>query len=284
MEIRNLKNVNTSEILNAFNEAFSDYFVPLKLTTEQLTAKMFADKIDFSLSVGAFENKKLVAFILHGLDTNENKKIAYNGGTGVIPEQRGAGLTKRMYQYVLPLLAEKGIDKIVLEVIDKNVQAIKSYEKSGFKIKRNLACYKGDFNIQNTNKDVEIRALQDYPWNVMQSFWDIEPSFQNSINVVEELKSDTVSLGAYLNNKLVGYVVYNPSNKRIHQIATKKNHRKKGIASSLIHVITEQNGNSCSIINIDKKSKNTLDFLNSLGLKSFLEQIEMELDINQISF
>lgn len=283
MEIRNLNNVSTSEILNAFNESFSDYFVPLKLTAEQLTAKMRADKIDLSLSVGAFDNEKLVAFILHGLDTIDNKIIVYNGGTGVIPEQRGSGLTKRMYQYVLPVLAEKGIDKIVLEVIDKNIQAIKSYEKSGFQIKRNLACYKGDFNIKYTNKDVAIRSMQNYTWDVMQSFWDVEPSFQNSINVVEELKSDTLSLGAFLDNELVGYVIYNPSNKRIQQIATKKNYRKQGIASSLIREIIEKNGNSCSIINIDKKSKNTLDFLNSLGLKSFLEQIEMELDIKSLS-
>lgn len=96
MEIRNLEQVKKSEILEAFNKSFSDYFVPFKLTEEPLEKKMVTDKIDLKLSVGIFEDKKLIAFILHGFDVIDNQKIIYNRGTGVIPEKRGFGLTKNL--------------------------------------------------------------------------------------------------------------------------------------------------------------------------------------------
>ncbi len=44
MEIKSLEGIRIQEILNVFNESFSDYFVPFKLTEEQLTSKMIGDK------------------------------------------------------------------------------------------------------------------------------------------------------------------------------------------------------------------------------------------------
>jgi len=89
MELKTLESINKISILNAFNESFSDYFIPFKLTKEQLISKMTSDKIDLSISVGAFENGKLNAFILHGFDNIKNQKVGYNGGTGVVPDKRG---------------------------------------------------------------------------------------------------------------------------------------------------------------------------------------------------
>lgn len=282
MEIKTLEGVDIKEIVKVFNGSFSDYFVPFKLTQEQLTSKMLVDKIDLSLSVGVFENKKLIAFILHGFDTINNQKVIYNGGTGVIPEKRGFGLTKEMYLFILPLLIKKGINKLILEVITKNIQAIKSYEKSGFKVKRELLCYKGEVGISNTNSsNIKIKELQKYNWELMESFWDIFPTWQNSKSVVNELKYNNTSLGAYIENQLVGYVIYNPTNKRIQQIAVSKEFRKKKIASSLVFKLKERCGNTISIINVDKKSNGVNDFFNKIGLENNLEQLEMELELNK---
>lgn len=281
MEIKSLEGINSIDILNVFNESFSDYFVPFQLTEEQLTSKMIADKTDLELSVGVFENQKLIAFILHGFDTINNQKVVYNGGTGVIPEKRGSGLTKQMYHFNLPVLEKKGIDKIVLEVITQNIQAIKSYEKSGFKTTRELACFKGNFKSTKANKDVEIKELLIYEWKQMESFWDINPTWQNSKNVMNELRAVNASFGAYIKNQLVGYVIYNPKSKRIQQIAIHKGYRKKGIASKLIAELAKKYGNAFSVINIDKKAKNVTNFFDSIGFKNDLEQLEMELELNK---
>ncbi|MBW1294752.1 GNAT family N-acetyltransferase [Aquimarina litoralis] len=276
MEIKTLEGVTTERILTVFNESFSDYFIPFQLTEEQLTLKMFADKTDLQLSVGVFDNDKLVAFILHGFDIVNKKKVAYNGGTGVIPEKRGAGLTKQMYRFVEPILAKRGIEKVVLEVISKNKQAITSYEKSGFITKRNLVCYKGKVEKLEINNTIEIKEFQEYNWKLMESFWDIKPTWQNSKNVLDTIKENTISLGAYLDNKLVGYVIHNTTSNRTHQIAVSKDHRNKKIACTLISKLKETYGDSFLIINVDKNAKNTNSFFESIGLKNDLEQLEME--------
>jgi ribosomal protein S18 acetylase RimI-like enzyme len=281
MEIKTLEGISEKEIVNVFNDSFSDYFISFKLTEEQLTSKMLADKTDLNLSVGVFEKGKLIAFILHGFDIINNKKILYNGGTGVIPQKRGFGLTNQMYQFIMPLLVERGINKIVLEVIIKNIQAIKSYEKSGFKAKRKLLCFKGEIKLSNINDNLVIKELENYNWKLMESFWDTSPTWQNSKNVVNTLKINNVSLGAYIENQLVGYVIYNPTNKRVQQIAVSKDFRKKRIASTLIFELKEKFGNTLSIINAPKREKVIKEFFNKIGLENNLEQLEMEIELNK---
>lgn len=280
MTIKTLEGISSQEILEVFNHSFSDYFIPFKLTYEQLVDKMKADRSDLSLSVGAFENEKLVAFILHGFDTIDNEKIVYNGGTGVIPENRGVGLTKQMYSFILPLLKGKGIDKLLLEVISNNVHAIKSYEKSGFKVKRTLACYKGTTKITFTNPAIEIKPIETYDWQLMQSFWNVSPTWQNSNNTLNTLKSSNISLGAYVQNKLVGYIIYNPTSQRIQQIAVHSEFRKQKIGTSLMSTLLNGNESVVSVINVDKNSKKLNGFFEHLGLKNTLDQLEMELKLN----
>lgn len=281
MKIKTLVGIDKKDILNVFNESFSDYFIPFKLSEEQLTSKMLADKTDLNLSVGVFENGNLIAFILHGFDKINNEKVIYNGGTGVIPKKRGSGLTKQMYLFILPVLKENGINKLLLEVITENIQAINSYEKSGYKIERELLCYKGEVSISNTNNNLEIKKLQDYNWDSMESFWDIYPTWQNSKNVINELKYNNISLGAYFENQLVGYVIYNPNNKRIQQIAVSKGFRQRKIASTLVFELIETYGNLFSIINVDKSSKCVNTFLEKIGFVKNLEQLEMKLQLDR---
>ena len=282
MEIKTLEGIDKKDILNVFNLSFSDYFIPFKLTKEQLTSKMLADKTCLNLSVGVFENQKLIAFILHGFDKINNEKVIYNGGTGVIPKKRGSGLTKQMYHFILPILKENGITKLQLEVITENTQAINSYKNSGYKIERKLLCYKGEVIISNTNKDLDIKKLQDYNWDLMESFWDIYPTWQNSKNVVNDLKYNNISLGAYVENQLVGYIIYNPISQRIQQIAVSKNFRRRKIASTLIREIIEIYGNSLSIINVDESSKSVTIFLEKAGFKINLVQLEMKLQLEKL--
>lgn len=279
MEIKTLEGADLKDILTVFNTSFSDYFIPFRLTEGQLRAKMLADKTDLKLSVGAFENGNLISFILHGFDIINNQRLVYNGGTGVIPERRGAGLAKKMYQFVLPYLIQKGVNRIVLEVISENVKAIKSYENSGFRTTRELVCYKGQAQITLINKELEIRNLVKYDWNLLESFWDILPTWQNSKSVLDNLQPINVSLGAYIKNQLVGYVIYNRNNNRIQQIAVHQDFRKMRIASTLIFELTKRHEQNLSIINVDKSSKSTNIFLSKIGLKSNLVQLEMELEL-----
>jgi GNAT superfamily N-acetyltransferase len=278
METRSLNDCSLNEILSAFNESFSDYMVPLRLTPEQLAGKIKADKVDLNYSVGAFLDNKLVGFILHGFDILDNKKVIYNAGTGVIPSYRKQGLTKQMYEFILPSLRTQNIDTMILEVITENIPAIRSYEKVGFKARRKLVCYRGQVKT-TTNDRVEITEIPLYDWKRIMEFWDFLPSWQNSTKVLDALKNSNRSYGAFIDGQLVGYIVYNPVSKRVQQFGVHKKYRRKKIASTLFAQIKEP-GTNLTIINADESSAATARFLTQIGLERFVEQLEMELEMN----
>ena len=242
MQIKTLNGVSEKEILDVFNLSFSDYYVPLKLTAEQLATKMRSDNVDLNLSVGVFENDQLVGFILHGFNQVAGRNRLYNGGTGVIPSKRGQGLTCKMYDFILPAFKERKIDTLILEVISKNIPAIKSYERSGYSLVRGLLCYRGDLKPLTINEKLEIKTIDQYDWEEMESFWDFAPSSQNSKLSINELKSTVRLIGAFHENQMVGYLIYNPVSKRLPQLAVKKNFRRKGVGSTLLQKIKSEYG------------------------------------------
>lgn len=277
--LKTLENIPTEKLLEVFNLSFSDYVVPFCLTKAQLEDKIQSDGIKLEFSVGAFEDYQLIAFILHGYDTIDNLKIVYNAGTGVIPAKRGNKLTAKLYEYILPILHENDIDKLLLEVITTNEPAIKTYKNIGFKIIRELNCYKGSLNITNTNNDFEIRELQAYDWQKLHSFWDLKPSWQNSNTAVEQLKKSKISIGIYDGEKLLGYTIFNPRIKRIHQLSVDKNYRRKDVGRQLLAHIATNYGKDVSITNVDNTSEETLNFFNDIGMDIYIKQYEMELSL-----
>lgn len=270
-----LEHITIPELANAFNKAFADYLIPLQLTVEQLQHKIFTEDVDLALSAGAFENKELVGFILHGCRVLNGKKVLYNAGTGVIPEQRGKGLTLRLYDYFSTLPGLSNISSIQLEVITGNVPAIKTYKQRGFGVTRTLDCFKGELNIlTKEGNGCEIRNLEDHNRDELSRFWDWEPAWQNSERTAEAQK-DLVWIGAYEGSHLSGYLAYQPKSKRILQFAVHKDHRRKGIGSQLFQHVARQYGADVHLINVDSSSGETLNFLASLGLEKFISQYEM---------
>ena len=198
----------------------------------------------------------------------------------VIPTQRGEALTKRMYEFILPKIKKKKVDTLILEVISKNIPAIKSYERVGYSKVRGLLCYRGEVKPLTINRALEIRKLDRYDWEVFESFWDIRPTAQNSKRAINKLTSDLVLLGGFLENQLVGYLVFNPKTKRLSQIAIHKNFRRKKIASSLIQHIINEHRDALTVINVDKGDQPINDFFENISFEMFLEQWEMQMEVS----
>lgn len=278
MEFKSLTNIEMDELLSVFNLSFSDYIVPFHLAKEVLAFKIVSEKIDLNISVGAFEGGKLMGFILQAEKEENGQKMVYNAGTGVVPEGRGQGLVRKMYDFIIPVLRGRGADILILEVIEGNQPAIRAYENLGFTVVRKLLCFNGNMNPIQANSGVTIKNLSDFQWEAFRSFWDIEPSWQGAVFVLEDMKEHCVILGAFKDEVMIGYAVYNPTAQKIYQMAVDKDHRRNGVGTKLFDAISKETNNQpLSVNNVDDISVDTHQFLSErIGLKNWVSQFEMK--------
>lgn len=277
MKVINLSQVDKEAIVQVLNESFADYIIPLQLTVEQLENKIAAENIQLNLSVGVLDQEKLVGFMLHALNTVEGKLTAYNAATGVVPSHRGQGLVAKMYAWLFEQLTPLKVEQLVLEVIEGNHAAIRAYEKIGYHKARKLICFEGETDVNQTNKSIEIKELTDFNWAIFSSFWDIQPSWQNAVSALENSKARCHILGAYSEGTLVGYLIFNPTSKRVLQLAVDANHRRQGIATQLIQTMQQiTESKAIYVYNIDDASTAMAAFFNHLHLTSDLAQFEMK--------
>lgn len=276
MTVKTLADIDIPQMAEAINQSFSDYIVPFQLNAEQLQYKIIQEDVDLDLSVGVFDSDALVGIMLHGLRKSEDHLVAYNAATGVIPTYRGKGLVGKMYHFLVPKLQVLQVQKMVLEVIEGNEPAIKAYEKMGYTTSRKLVCFSGMANAEETQKEISIKEDSTFQWDKWLSFWDIQPSWQNAVQSVQNSKAICKVLEAYLNEVLVGYLIYNTNSRKVNQFAVSPSHRQKGIATALFSRLQQILDNEMYVYNIDASSQACISFLKKLGLKEKVNQFEME--------
>ncbi len=238
MQIHSLANTSLETLAETFNKAFEGYFVPIKLDVKSLADKIKSENILLEHSVGVTINGQLAGFILIGIDNESG--IAYNAGTGIIPEFRGQKLTEKMYSFLLPQLNKIGILSHPLEVICENQKALKIYETLGYTITRKLICYKGKISEVN-NSDYKIKAIDLPNENEVESFWNHKPTYQNSLFCTKNNAGKHTTFGVFTNEQLIGYIVFDKNTLRIKQFGVENNFRKKGMGHQLFYQVQKQN-------------------------------------------
>ncbi|MDF2477893.1 MAG: family N-acetyltransferase, partial [Sphingobacterium sp.] len=84
------------------------------------------------------------------------------------------------------------------------------------------------------------------------------------------------ALGAYMDSKLIGYVLFNPVNKRIYHIAVAPEFRGKGVGRQLFQALrNELPAENIQFNNIDAKAEELKLFLEKQGLVNGINQLEM---------
>ena len=271
MQITTLEGVPTDVIAEIFNQAFSDYLVPIQLTEEMLLEKMRAENTMPDHSAGVFQGGNLVGFILIGIDNG----IAYNGGTGVIPDCRGQNLTRRMYDFLIPLLDQKGIRKHLLEVLTENQRAVPVYRKIGFETVRTVSCFKGKIG-NSLQSAVVIREIE--LDEILPECCDFAPTYQNTIAAIVRGGTNKV-VGAFDAGSLAGFIVFAPETARIKHFGVVKTHRLCGIGKQLFQEVQSIAGEKMlSLINVDDRD-GSIVFLEKIGFEKTVSQFEMRLEI-----
>lgn len=268
------------ELYNAFIEAFSDYVIPFALTETQFRNHINLNAVDLDRTIGCFGDDRLIGFSLNGFGEWNGKRTVYDAGTGVLPNFRRQGVSKAMFEVMMPTFKGDGIEQWLLEVITSNNAAISLYEKLGFKIVRELAVLQCDGKINGPRempRNIEIRQIETPDWALPRLFWDGETSWQNSTAAIERNRTNRNMLGAFTDGKCVGYVVFSPKFGRVAQLAVDKDHRNRGIGSALMLAMqsTMADGFSPQIINIDKSLTTAMDFFKNRGFYENVSQYEM---------
>ncbi len=279
MEIKSLSETDFGVIFHAFNQAFADY--EIQLDRQQLQTMVKRRGFNPGLSFAAFEGNEIVAFTLNGTGNFNGIETAYDTGTGTLKEYRGKGLATQIFEYSIPYLREQNIKQYLLEVLQHNTKAVSVYKNIGFEVSREFNYFRQENkkiknDIKTSDIPCSIKQINIRDFDFLPNFWDFYPSWQNSFESINRASNDFVSLGAFIENKLAGYCVFEPVSGDITQIAVDKQYRREGIASLLLREMTGLNKNQAvKIINTDISCSSITAFLKSKNIEITGMQYEM---------
>lgn len=273
MIVRKLYNISFDVIADCFLKSFENYYVKIPTDKNYYKERWKIAKVDYALSYGMFDGAKLVGFIIHAIDLRNGEKIAFNTGTGVLPEYRGKRIVRSIYDFAIPDLKTNGVIKCSLEVIIENSKAIKSYQSIGFNICKTFNCFSGEI-ILNTNEKMQLNEVDydAFDWEKMPNqhlySWDFN---------LEVIKNGNYKYYQIIKDSLVeSYFIINPGNAYLAQFEVLN--ESAGSWHRLFKGIKEVS-NSIKIINVDTRLNQKIDCINSIGLANTVNQYEMEMNI-----
>lgn len=266
--LRTLDDADFDTLHAAFLEAFSDYSVPFRPSPELLREMFTRRGWVPEVSVGVFEGERMVGFTANGFDG----VTAYDTGTGVVPSHRRQGLSRRMFEFLAPILQEAGATSYLLEVIETNTAAEALYRGMGFRETRRFDCW---FYEETEAAGRGARQLAgETPARQEDEWWDVEPAWQNSTASLRRAREPHLVLGDER-----GYAVVFPDSGDVPQLAVSREHRRQGIGRLLLDEARAIAGRPLRILNIDDRDEGIAAFLDACGARRFVRQIEMRLPL-----
>jgi len=276
---KTLDNTNIEILHKVFVDAFSDYQVKMDLPIWKFEQMLQRRGYVAEMSIGAFENERLVGFILNGFRIWNGKLTVYDIGTGVIGEYRRQGITNHILSNVKKIIKEKQVEQYLLEVIKSNESAVELYKKQDFEFQRELECFQMEKTKYNPIIIHEVEHVNKIDLNKLIHFWDFNPSWQNSIDSINAISEAFLYSIVRFDNTIVGYGIIDKKTGDIPQIAINKNFRGNGIARSIMtDLVKNTESSKISVLNIDEKSKSIQNFLLKLGFENSVTQYEMLLN------
>ncbi len=284
IEYRTLDSVPLEAVRECFLRAFADYFVKFSPSLEDFRGMNDMRGVDYSASMGVFEDGALAGFTLNGLGDWRGRRTAYDAGTAVIKSSRGQGYSTEIFNRLIPLLKSRGIEDYLLEVIDGNDGALRLYRSLGFEVTRRFACMKLDAGAFKPGRaaDVEISGVPPAGWAELRAAMEDDdgflPSWQNSWDSLNRMPGRFAVKAAWSGGELAGYGVVSPSSGSVPQLWVKSSSRGRGIGSALLADMagTSNKAGALSWLNIEESRSDVLDFLEARGFTRTLSQYEMQ--------
>lgn len=122
------------QLADVYNEARSDYLVPMPMTPAHLGRYIAVYDVDLAASAVATRGAAALGLCLLGL----RGERAWITRLGVVPRARRAGCARALLARCLDSARERGARLVQLEVIADNVPAQRLFQASGFSPRRRL--------------------------------------------------------------------------------------------------------------------------------------------------
>lgn len=89
MIFKNMSELSAEDLVALWNKGFEGYFLNSTLDLSKFMARTVHEGLSLEHSLVMFENKEPIGFVMNGFRTIDGSKVAWNGGTGIVPDYRG---------------------------------------------------------------------------------------------------------------------------------------------------------------------------------------------------
>ncbi|MCS1351841.1 GNAT family N-acetyltransferase [Mechercharimyces sp. CAU 1602] len=289
MEIKPLSALSEEEILQVWNAGFRGYALNVQMTLEQLRVRIQNEELNSEKSVVAILDGQAVGFIMNGFRGLGGNKVAWNGGTGVVPSYRGKGVGQALVQATLALYEHEFVDIATLEALHNNQSAIQLYRRNGYEAVDALFIHKkrGALPLSGEQSDgfqldrVDPATLGELPFYRLEAPWQ---SHWHSVRDGEAAVVKRVGEG-----NPIGYALWKRVQEPetgIHQATVlyqcEIEHGIKGKArEEVVHLLLthlyepHKKELNRSTFNIPATNRTVMNALRNAGFLPFVQQVQM---------
>lgn len=263
MEIRTLDQVSFNDVFHAYQETFSDshHLVEKDLSSAQLRWGMAG--VDFHLSYGAFEENRLVAFMLN----SEIDGTLFHFAMGVVPDYRGHRLLDKIFSRI-----PKGFRSYRLQVMKENIPAFKIYEKQGLHISRELVTFEGVMRLSQPHQDVLYTVKPFYLNPDFETITLMKPSFESETTVLQKTKALHETHEIRSKECLLAYAHFTPAGLMLREVGARES-LSENLDCLFYHM--KLHGEWIRVLDIDREAGELIQYFISRGLKEITSQFEM---------
>ncbi|MCF2876246.1 GNAT family N-acetyltransferase [Tenacibaculum sp. Cn5-34] len=221
-----------------------------------------------------FDEEKLVGFIIHAIDERNGTLIAFNTGTGVIPEYRGKKIIQSIYKHALNEFKTNNIQQNSLEVITENKKAIHLYKNIGFKTSKTYKCFRGqiktDSSLEYELKEIDLKNVN---WSQLPN-----QSYYSWDNQKESITRGNYQFFQIMYNDIPeSFFIINAEQNYLAQFDLLNN---SNIGWERLFSGIKKLSETIKINNVDTRLSSKIIALNNIGLENIIDQFEMNLKID----